>query len=308
MIELKKLTKRYGSKVAVDSLSLRVEKGEVMGFIGPNGAGKTTTIRFLATLLPASRGDAVVCGYSVRTSPMEVKRRLGYVPDRFGLYDGMTVGEFLEFFAVAHGLDRARRRQVVPGVMEILDLSDKRHRLVDGLSRGMQQRLCLARALLHDPPVLVLDEPASGLDPRARVEMKELVKELKRMGKTIFISSHILSELADCCDTVGIVEAGKLILAGSMHDVFERAGGKGRVECDFLSGAAAAEGFLSSRPDCSSVERDGERLTFRFEGEREELPALHRELAGRAPGLLWFKEVEVTLEDVFLAVTRGELA
>ena len=308
MIELKKLTKRYGSKLAVDSLTLKVEKGEVFGFIGPNGAGKTTTIRFLATLLRASRGDATVSGYSVRNSPMEVKRRLGYVPDRFGLYDGMTVGEFLEFFAVAHGLERAKRRQVVPGVMELLDLTDKRYGLVDGLSRGMQQRLCLARALLHDPSVLVLDEPASGLDPRARVEMKELIKELKRMGKTVFISSHILSELADCCDTVGIIEAGKLVLAGGMHDVLERAGGKGRVECEFVSGAEEAETLLSSRPDCSSVERDGERLSFRFEGARGDLPALHRELAERARGLLWFSELEVTLEDVFLSVTKGELA
>jgi len=308
VIELKKFSKRYGSRLAVDSLSLKVEKGEVFAFIGPNGAGKTTTIRFLATLLRANRGDALVCGYSVKTSPMQVKQRLGYVPDRFGLYDGMTVNEFLEFFAVAHGLERSKRRQVVPGVMELLDLMDKRYRLVDGLSRGMQQRLCLARALLHDPPVLVLDEPASGLDPRARVEMKELIKELKRMGKTIFISSHILTELADCCDSVGIIEAGKLILAGNMHDVLERAGGKGRVECDFHSGAEEAEKRLNSLPDCSSVERDEQRITFRFEGSREDLAALHRELAARAPGVGWFRESEQTLEDVVLSLTKGELA
>src|SRR5208282_3212582 len=187
--------------------------------IGPNGAGKSTSIRFLATLLKATSGEGIVNGHRVSKDPLAVRRSVGYMPDGFGVYDGMKVWEFLDFFAVAYQLPRARRRQVLNDVMELLDLTGKRDSFVNGLSRGMKQRLCLAKTLVHDPPVLILDEPTSGLDPRARLEMKALLGELRRMGKTILISSHILSELADFCTSIGIIERGKLLAAGSIQEI-----------------------------------------------------------------------------------------
>jgi ABC-2 type transport system ATP-binding protein len=219
MIKIRGFVKRYEQFVAVDHLDLDIEKGDVFGFIGPNGAGKTTTIRFLATLLKPTNGQAWINGFSVTKQVDDVKRSIGFMPDTFGLYDGMKVWEFLDFFATAYGLPRAKRRALIDDVLQLVDLTSKSDTLVNGLSRGMQQRLCLAKTLVHDPPVLILDEPASGLDPRARVEMKALLKELQKMGKTILISSHILPELADFCNKIGIIERGKLLAAGPVNDV-----------------------------------------------------------------------------------------
>ena len=199
MIELSNFGKDYGEFTAVGSVNMKIEAGELFGFIGPNGAGKSTSIRFLATLLKSTRGDGTVNGFSVNKQPMDVRRSIGYMPDDFGVYDGMKVWEFLDFFAVAYKIGRTQRKKVIGDVLELLDLTHKRDDFVNGLSRGMKQRLCLAKTLVHDPPVLILDEPTSGLDPRARIEVKALLKELRKMGKTILISSHILSELADCC-------------------------------------------------------------------------------------------------------------
>src|SRR5687768_2646605 len=206
MIELIDFGKDYGEFTAVERLNLKIDAGELFGFIGPNGAGKSTSIRFLATLLKASRGEGVVNGFSVTREPMKVRRSIGYMPDNFGVYDGMRVWEFLDFFAVAYRIGKTQRRQSIANLLELLDLMHKRDDFVNSLSRGMKQRLCLAKTLVHDPPVLILDEPSSGLDPRARIEMKALFKELRRMGKTILISSHILTELADCCTSIGIIE------------------------------------------------------------------------------------------------------
>lgn len=222
MIEITGFGKDYGEFTAVESLDLKIEEGEMFGFIGPNGAGKSTTIRFLATLLRASRGEGSVNGHSITSNPMDVRRSVGYMPDAFGVYDGMKVWEFLDFFAVAYKIGRTQRKQVIRDVLELLDLTYKRDDYVNGLSRGMKQRLCLAKTLVHDPPVLILDEPASGLDPRARVEVKALLKELRRMGKTILISSHILTELADCCTSIGIIERGQLLMHGPIDDVYRR--------------------------------------------------------------------------------------
>src|SRR5579859_2576396 len=191
----------------------------MFGFIGPNGAGKSTTIRFLATLLKATHGEGIVNGHSVTRRPLDVRRSVGYMPDNFGVYDGMKVWEFLDFFAVAYQIPRSKRKQVICDVLELLDLTHKRDDFVNGLSRGMKQRLCLAKTLVHDPPVLILDEPSSGLDPRARLEMKALLNELKGMGKTILVSSHILSELADFCTMIGVIERGKLLAAGSIQEI-----------------------------------------------------------------------------------------
>ncbi|NIP84171.1 MAG: ATP-binding cassette domain-containing protein, partial [Planctomycetales bacterium] len=222
MIELINFGKDYGDFTAVRGLNLKIDAGELFGFIGPNGAGKSTTIRFLATLLRATYGEGIVNGHSVSRDPLAVRRSVGYMPDNFGVYDGMKVWEFLDFFAVAYQIPRSQRKRVIGDVLELLDLTHKRDDFVNGLSRGMKQRLCLAKTLVHDPPVLILDEPASGLDPRARLEVKALLKELRQMGKTILISSHILTELADCCTSIGIIERGMLLMHGPIEEVYRQ--------------------------------------------------------------------------------------
>jgi ABC-2 type transport system ATP-binding protein len=223
MIETINLTKRYGELVALDNLNLAIEDGACFGFIGPNGAGKTTTIKVLATLLKPSSGQAQINGLTVGYQNRQIRPLIGYVPDFMGAYEDMVVTEYLEFFAAAYNIHGQQRRKVVGDVLELTDLTYKATAEVNSLSRGMQQRLSIARVLLHDPKVLLMDEPASGLDPRARIEIRELLKELKRMGKTILISSHILHELAELCNMVGIIEKGKLLFAGSVREALSRA-------------------------------------------------------------------------------------
>src|SRR5687767_8875463 len=222
MIECRDLTKKYGELFAVDRLSLKLEPGDVYGFIGPNGSGKTTTMRMLATLLNPSWGEATVCGHSIYTGSKEIRRAIGYMPDFFGVYDDMKVAEYLEFFAAAYRIPVGARKKKVDQVLDYVDLGYKRDALVTSLSRGMTQRLGLARVLLHDPQVLLLDEPASGLDPRARIEIRGLLKELRNMGKTIMVSSHILPELADICNKIGIIEKGELLVNDSVTEVMRR--------------------------------------------------------------------------------------
>src|SRR5438309_10432906 len=222
MIETRDLTKKYGDLYALDRLTLRLEPGDVYGLIGPNGAGKTTTMRILATLLQPSYGEATVCGYSIYNHSREIRRSIGYMPDFFGVYDDMKVIEYLEFFAAAYRIKGPERRVRCEKVLELVDLGYKRDALVTSLSRGMTQRLGLARVLLHEPQVLLLDEPASGLDPRARIEMRGLLKELRSMGKTILVSSHILPELADICNKIGIIEKGKLEFDGTVESAIRQ--------------------------------------------------------------------------------------
>jgi ABC-2 type transport system ATP-binding protein len=219
MIAVENLHKAYGDRVALDEVTFTVPKGEIFGFVGPNGAGKTTTIRILATLSSADAGEATVGGIPVHEAPADVRNLIGYMPDFFGVYDRLTSAEYLEFYAACHGVPRRKRAAVARELLELVDLSDRRDAQVDTLSRGMKQRLGLARALVHDPAVLLLDEPASGLDPRARVEMKELIRELSRMGKTILISSHILPELEELCTWVGFIDGGRMAAAGPMAEV-----------------------------------------------------------------------------------------
>src|SRR5438445_3058967 len=222
MIETRDLTKMYGDLYALNRLTMKLEKGDVYGFIGPNGAGKTTTMRILATLLNPSWGEASVCGYSIYTAAKDIRRVIGYMPDFFGVYDDMKVIEYLEFFAAAYRIKGPERRKKCDQVLELVDLGYKRDALVTSLSRGMTQRLGLARVLLHEPQVLLLDEPASGLDPRARIEMRGLLKELRNMGKTILVSSHILPELADICNKIGIIERGKLLFNGDVESAIRQ--------------------------------------------------------------------------------------
>jgi ABC-2 type transport system ATP-binding protein len=306
MIEVINFTKRYGNFVAVDDLSFSIGKGEIFGFIGPNGAGKSTTIRFLATLLRPTAGEGRVCGFSVTAEPMSVRRVIGFMPDDFGVYDGMKVWEFLDFFAVAYEIPRSYRKKIIGEVLDLLDLTHKRDDYVNGLSKGMKQRLCLAKTLVHDPPVLILDEPASGLDPRARLEMKALLNELKQMGKTILISSHILSELADFCTSIGIIERGKLLAAGSINEIQARIRShrvlKVRVLDDTTVRAAEVLRLDSS---IRMVETYDHTVTAEFEGEDQDMARLLDRLVGAGISVQSFAEEPLSLEEVFMMITKG---
>ena len=308
MIEIKNFVKRYDHFVAVNDLTLTIDKGDVFGFIGPNGAGKTTTIRFLATLLKPTSGSAKINGFDVLRQVDDVKRSIGFMPDTFGLYDGMKVWEFLDFFATAYGLPRTRRRALISDVLELVDLTSKRETLVNGLSRGMQQRLCLAKTLVHDPPVLILDEPASGLDPRARVEMKALLKELQRMGKTMLVSSHILPELADFCNKIGIIERGKLLVAGNVQDVIRSIRQNRVIEVVLAAPSETCEVTLAHHPQVRNLAAAEGRYKFEFSGNDADVIALHKELMSLDAQLVWFNEVEADLEEAFMKITKGLVA
>lgn len=305
MIELIDFGKDYGDFRAVEALNLKIDAGEMFGFIGPNGAGKSTTIRFLATLLKASRGEGIVNGYSVTQNPMAVRQSVGYMPDNFGVYDGMKVWEFLDFFAVAYKIGKGKRKQVINDVLELLDLGHKRDDYVNGLSRGMKQRLCMAKTLVHDPPVLILDEPTSGLDPRARIEVKALFKELKRMGKTILISSHILSELADCCTSIGIIERGQLLMHGPIDEVYRRIRGNRTVEVRFVNGMDVGLSVIRSSPHVRNVAVDVNSCIVELEANDEQVNDLLNQLIYNKCGVRSFSEKDPSLEDVFMMVTKG---
>ncbi len=305
MIELINFGKNYGDFTAVESLNLKIEAGELFGFIGPNGAGKSTTIRFLATLLKASHGEGIVNGHSVTQDPLAVRRSVGYMPDNFGVYDGMKVWEFLDFFAVAYQIPRSKRKQVIGDVLELLDLMHKREDFVNGLSRGMKQRLCLAKTLVHDPPVLILDEPSSGLDPRARLEVKALLKELRRMGKTILISSHILTELADCCTSIGIIERGQLLMHGPIDEVYRRIRGNRMIEIKFVDGMDLGLSIIRANPQTRDVQVEDHQVVIEMSADDEQVAALLHQLAQSGARLRSYHEKDPTLEDVFMLVTKG---
>jgi ABC-2 type transport system ATP-binding protein len=307
MIKLQNFRKAYGDFVAVKGLTLEVKRGEIFGFIGPNGAGKTTTIRFLSTLLDASGGTATINGFDVTRQVNDVRRSIGYMPDSFGVYYGMRVWEFLDFFAVAYGVERQVRQRLINDVLALVDLTTKKNDLVNALSRGMRQRLCLAKTLVHDPPVLILDEPASGLDPRARVEMKELLKELRDMGKTVLISSHILSELADCCDAIGIMERGELLAAGPIQSIIRMMDENRVVEIVVKEAADEAERWLTHHPKVNAVGREEGVLRFEFAGTDDDLAGIADELFQRKHRPVWIRENRPSLEEVFMRVTKGKV-
>jgi ABC-2 type transport system ATP-binding protein len=306
MIEVLNFTKRYGDFVAVDDLNLEIGKGEIFGFIGPNGAGKSTTIRFLATLLRPTSGEGRIAGHSVTSDPMAVRRVIGFMPDDFGVYDGMKVWEFLDFFAVAYEIPRSSRKRILGEVLELLDLTHKRDDYVNGLSKGMKQRLCLAKTLIHDPPVLILDEPASGLDPRARLEMKALLVELKRMGKTILISSHILSELADFCTSIGIIERGKLLAAGGIADIQRRIRTHRVLRVHVLGESTEhAAQLMREDPAVQRIESFDHTLTAEFHGEDDAMARLLGRLLASGIPVHSFAEEPLSLEEVFMMITKG---
>jgi len=305
MIELINFTKQYGDLTAVDNLNLKIEPGEMFGFIGPNGAGKSTSIRFLATLLKATSGEGIVNGHRVTRQPLEVRRSVGYMPDSFGVYDGMKVWEFLDFFAVAYQIPKSKRKAVISDVLDLLDLTGKRDDFVNGLSRGMKQRLCLAKTLVHAPPVLILDEPASGLDPRARLEVKALLKALRQMGKTILISRHLLTELAACCTSIGIIERGRLLMHGPIEQVYRQIRRNRIIVIKFIENAEKGASLVRSLPEARQVQVDGNTLTAELAIDDRQAAALMEYLLAQGVRMRSFAEKEPTLEDVFMLVTQG---
>jgi ABC-2 type transport system ATP-binding protein len=305
MIETHDLTKMYGELYALNRLNLTLQQGDVYGFIGPNGAGKTTTMRILATLLNPSWGEATVCGYSIYTGAKEIRRVIGYMPDFFGVYDDMKVIEYLEFFASAYRIKGAARRKICEEVLELVDLTYKRDALVTSLSRGMTQRLGLARTLLHDPQVLLLDEPASGLDPRARIEMRALLKELRNMGKTILVSSHILPELADICNKIGIIEQGCLLVNGEVTEVMKQVRTDIVLNITVAARMNDAAGMLESQPEVESVQDKNGVLVVKLNEGVNQYGFLANRLVEQGYELTLFKEDEINLETAFMHLTKG---
>jgi ABC-2 type transport system ATP-binding protein len=305
MIEIQDLSKSYGKMHALKNLTLEIEKGTVFGFVGPNGAGKSTTMSILATLLAPTSGTAYVGGYEVTKHPKEVRRLIGYMPDFFGVYDNLTAYEYLDFYGASYGIAQAERQQIIPQLLELVNLTQKRDAYVDSLSRGMKQRLGLARCLVHDPEVLLLDEPASGLDPRARIELREILKELRNMGKTILISSHILPELAEMCDVIGIIEAGELIAFGDVDEIHARMQGQKLLKIRLLGRLEEAEDSLKEHPLVTTVSRQQQTLVAGFTGADEEQAALLAQLIQAGYPLASFGETEGNLEEIFLEVTKG---
>lgn len=321
LIKTSQLTKRYGRLTALDSLELNIGKGSLFGFIGPNGAGKTTTLRLLAGLIEPTNGQIWLNGQEISHNPEAARWQVGYMPDFFGVYEDMKVWEYLDFFARCYRLAPQRRERVVNELLELVDLAHKRHAWVESLSRGMRQRLCLAHALVHDPQILLLDEPASGLDPRARVEMRELLKELSKMGKTIIISSHILSELAEMCNDIGIIETGHLIYSGSVKQLQKQLAGHHQIQLHSLSPSEAINAALAAYPAISTyqpIEQNTQQATttdnsthqqwqLTLAGDEEALADLLSYLIQQNIRITQFSQVTHNLESVFMQITTGEV-
>ena len=312
VVETRGLVKRYGDNVALAGIDLIVGPGEIFGLVGPNGAGKTTTMKILATLLAPTAGEAYVTGIPVDADPIEVRRRIGYMPDFYGVYDDLKVWEYLDFFARCYGVPANRRVTMIGELLSIVGLEDKRTEYVEALSRGMRQRLCLAHTLVHDPALLILDEPASGLDPRARVEMREILRELRRMGKTVLVSSHILPELAEMCTGVAIIDRGRLLRSGAIHEIEQslRATALLRIEVlgDEAARTAAAEWLrtdsrvgdvLEAAPDGGGIIR----LEVAFDGGTDAQAEVLRTMIEAGHRVVGFSQATSDLEEIFLKVT-----
>jgi ABC-2 type transport system ATP-binding protein len=310
VVRIEGLTKSYDGKLALDRLDLEIREGDIFGYIGPNGAGKTTTLRILAALLLPTYGRAEIGGVDVVKNPRRIKELVGYMPDSFGVYDNMTLFEYLDFFGAAFRIPRSKRRRVIDDVLALTDLGSKRDDQVSVFSRGMKQRACLAKTLLHDPRVLILDEPASGLDPRARIEFRELLKELQGMGKTIIVSSHILTELSTICNTVGILEAGKLVAAGAVEEILKSVSALREFVIDLLDAADAgrAAELLKKQQGVQSVTAAGKSLEVTLQATEPEVAALLELLVAERIRITEFRERLADLETAFLTLTRGQLA
>jgi len=305
MIRTFGLTKRYRNQLALENLNMQVKQGEIFGYIGPNGAGKTTTLKILATLLTPTSGRAEVCGFDVVREARHIRPLIGYMPDFFGVYEDMTVEEYLTFFAAAYGLKGEKRTRIVSDILELTDLGSKRDAMVEALSRGMQQRLGLARTLVHDPKVLILDEPSSGLDPRARIEIRALLKEVKKMGKTIIISSHILSELEEMCDSVGIIEKGNLIFCGTQEELRLKAATGGVIEVAVADRNGEAADLLRAHPGVADVTTDDDHLHVVLKADAPDYSFIPEYLIQGGFRVTKLNKEHVRLEDIFMKVTKG---
>lgn len=316
MLEIENLTKQYGKFRALDNLNLHIEKGEIFGFVGPNGAGKTTTMRIVCGLLKATSGLVHVDGVDALSNPEDIKRKVGYVPDFFGVYDNLQVMEYMEFYGSMYGMKKAEVVEISKGLLELVNLSDKENEFVDTLSRGMKQRLCVARALIHNPDLLVLDEPNSGLDPRARFEMKEVLKNLGSMGKTIIISSHILPELSEMCSSIGIMERGKLITSGKVDEVMEKGRGTQPIRIRAFApdypNASKEHDYISmvlrEQPLVNKVNFTEDEVLVSFAGDDKEAAQLLKTLLERNILVSNFYREKEDLESLFLEVTGGTVS
>ncbi len=304
MIETRDLTKKYGELFAIRSIELKLEEGDLFGFIGPNGAGKTTTMRILATLRNPTWGEAYVCGQSIYTHAKDIRRMVGFMPDFFGVYDDMKVVEYLEFFAAAYRIKGEARRKRCDEMLEIVDLDFKRDAFANTLSRGQTQRLGLARVLLHDPAILLLDEPLSGLDPRARVEMRNLLRRLGNMGKTIIVSSHILPELADICNKIGVIDRGVMSVNASVSDVMDHVHSRKILEITVRENAESAAALLEQCDDVATVDMKKEIIRVEMAEGIEDYSSLATHLIEAGYQLTLFREEEMSLESVFMALTK----
>ena len=308
IVSIRELVVRYGKTNALHGISFDIPRGAIFGFIGPNGAGKTSTIKVLSTLIKPAAGTATVCGFDVVKKPGEVRRKIGYMPDFFGVYDDLTAEEYLHFFAAAYHIPTAKRGQLVSDALALTDLSEKAAAPVDGLSRGMKQRLGIARLLLHDPEFLLLDEPANGLDPRARIEMRELLKELQSMGKTILISSHILHELAQFCSHIGIMEQGRVVACGPLQEIYRTLALDRAIHIGLAGPAEPWLAAMRAIPGVASVEELPDRLMVRLrEGELspEDLLDSIRATGAR---IRMFQPDAVDMETAFMKLTEGKTA
>jgi ABC-2 type transport system ATP-binding protein len=307
-VEIRDLKVNYGRTKAVQGVSFSIPKGEVFGFIGPNGAGKTTTIKVLATLLRPSSGTAVIDDVDVTTHPHKVRRLIGYMPDTFGVYEDMTVNEYLHFFAAAYKIHIAKRHAVVGDVLALTDLADKTDANVDSLSRGMKQRLGLARVLLHDPAFLLLDEPASGLDPRARIEVREILKELRNMGKTVLVSSHILHELAQVCTRIGIIEAGRMVAEGPLEEIYQRIKLTRTIHVQIPNLTPEMTEAIRKIDGVDSVDMDVDRLAIHIREKTLPVEELTERLHAAGAKIYMFQPEVMDMETAFMKLTEGKTA
>ncbi len=306
MLKIENLRKRYGRLVAVDNLSLEIKEGEIFGFVGPNGAGKTTTIKMICALLSPTKGKVFIDGVDVHSDVRTARSKIGYMPDFFGVYDNLKVSEYMEFYADVAKVSKKESPGVIDDLLSLVDLSEKKNAYVDSLSRGMKQRLCLARALVHDPKLLILDEPASGMDPRARVQMKEILKELKKMGKTIIISSHILPELAEICTTIGIINKGKVIHKGTVEEINAKVHGSNPVLIKYLETDLDVARLIKEDPRAELLYEGENSLEIRLDGKEEAAAEFLKHLISMNIEITSFGRVGNSLEDIFMHVTGGE--
>jgi ABC-2 type transport system ATP-binding protein len=305
MLKVANLVKKYGKFTAVDNLSMEVGEGHIFGFVGANGAGKTTTMKIIAGLLQPTSGEVLVDGVDISSMPREVKRKIGYMPDFFGVYDDLKVDEYMDFYSGIYGIPYRERKVIAEQLLELVDLIHKREFYVDSLSRGMKQRLCLARSLIHDPRLLILDEPASGLDPRARVEMKGILRELKSMGKTILISSHILPELAELCTAIGIIKQGKMAACGTVEEIMDKMAHTGKLRIKVSDRMEDAVRLLQEQPSIGGMDISGNDIEANYKGDEQVLSQILKRLVLQEIPVVSFTETGESLESVFMHLTEG---